>query len=234
MTSLFFPSNYIFTYKFDVKQLKTSIMAIIKKGILGGFSGKAGTVVGYELNGQDVMRGLPKQRIKPFTAGELQNQKTFGELQAWLRPITTFLRVGFQNYAPTFQGFTAAKSYNSKHAIVKDDAGTYIDPALALVSFGDQAKSTTASAVSETSNSVTFNWQGGEHKYDDRAMFLIYDIENGNAEFDTAAVKRSAMTGKFNMGRDFSGKSVHVYLAFVAEDRKTRSNSQYLGIVNVL
>jgi len=33
-------------------------MAIAKNGIIGTFSGKVGPVVGYELNGQPVMRGI--------------------------------------------------------------------------------------------------------------------------------------------------------------------------------
>lgn len=209
-------------------------MAIIKNGILGGFKGKAGTVVGYHLKGQEIMRGLANERTKPFSEKELANQQRFGDLQYWLKPLTVFLRVGFQGYAPTFEGFTGAKSYNSKHALVKDDAGTHIDPALALVSFGDQEQATTASAVSEAENSITFNWEGGKCEGDDRAMFLVYDIEGGTADFDTAAEKRRMKTGVFKLNENFSGKAVHVYLAFVAEDRKRRSNSQYLGVVNVL
>ncbi|WP_316811929.1 DUF6266 family protein [Pedobacter heparinus] len=209
-------------------------MAIIKNGILGGFKGKVGTVIGYHLKGQEIMRGEANERTKPFTEKELANQQRFGDLQYWLKPLTVFLRVGFQDYAPTFEGFVAAKSYNSKHALVKDDAGTHIDPALALVSFGDQEQATTASAVSEAENSITFNWEGGKCEGDDRAMFLVYDIEGATADFDTAAVKRRMRTGVFKLSEDFSGKAVHVYLAFVAEDRKRRSNSQYLGIVNVL
>jgi len=33
-------------------------MAILKNGANGGFSGKVGSIVGYELSGQDVIRGL--------------------------------------------------------------------------------------------------------------------------------------------------------------------------------
>ena len=41
-------------------------MAIIKNGILGGFSGKVGTVVGYTLYDQDIIRGLGERKA-PFT-----------------------------------------------------------------------------------------------------------------------------------------------------------------------
>lgn len=209
-------------------------MGIIKKGILGGFKGKVGTVVGYQIDGQDVMRAVPNVRSVPFTENELKNQKCFGDLQSWLQPITGFLRVGFQGYAPTFRGFNAARSYNATNALVKDGTGAHIDPALALVSFGNMEQATTASAMSEAPNSVTFNWEGGRYMYDDRAMFLVYDIAGKKATFDTAAVKRSAMTGTLTLDPAYSDREVHVYLAFVSEDRKTRSNSQYLGAITVL
>jgi hypothetical protein len=209
-------------------------MGIIKNGILGGFSGKTATVVGYHLNGQDIMRGLPKERTKPFSKKELANQQIFADLQFWLQPLKVFLRVGFQNYAPKFQGFVAAKSYNSKNALVSDDAGVHIDPALALVSYGDQEQALTASAVSDIENSITFNWDGGKHESDDRAMFVVYDIERGLADYDTGAIRRGLKTGTFKLNEKFSGRPVHVYLAFVSEDRKRRSNSQYLGVITVL
>lgn len=208
-------------------------MAIIKKGILGGFSGKVGTVVGYILKDQDIIRGLGKGRQAPFTAGELKNQTAFSTPQAWLQPLTEFLRVGFKDYAVRYEGFSAARSYLSKNALRSDDAGFYVDPELALVSYGDMDLAETASAVSESPGTVTFRWSGGRTVYDDRAMFMLYDIDAGRAAFDTAAVKRQRGTGIFT-AEAFSGKSVHVYLAFVSEDRKRRSNSQYLGVITVL
>lgn len=209
-------------------------MAIIKHGILGGFKGKAGTVVGYRLKDQDVMRGLPNVRSTPVTKGELANRTKFVASQVWLQPLTEFLRVGFKDYTARYEGFVAAKSYNSKHAMTQDDAGFYVDPELALVSFGDQNQANVASVSSEAENSITLTWEGGEHAYDDRAMYVVYDIDGRAADFDTASVRRSLKKGTFQLNKDFSGKSVYVYLAFVSEDRKRRSNSQYLGVVTIL
>lgn len=36
--------------------------------------------------------------------------------QAWLRPVTQFVREGFKEYTPTVEGFLAAKSYLLKNA----------------------------------------------------------------------------------------------------------------------
>lgn len=208
-------------------------MAIIKNGILGGFSGKTGTVVGYQLYDQDVMRGSGRSRKVPFTPGELRNQDKFATTQSWLKPITDFLRIGFQGYSKRFEGFNAAKSYLSKHALKENDNGFYIDPALALVSYGDMELPEKASAISENKETVTFRWSGGKSVYDDRVMLMLYDIDGREVKFDTSAGMRNLKMKVFD-AEGFSGKAVHVYFAFVSEDRKRRSNSQYLGVIAVL
>ncbi|MGV0847474.1 hypothetical protein ACTS9T_13015 [Empedobacter falsenii] len=42
-------------------------MAEIKKGILGGFSGKVGTVVGVNWRGKDIINSLPKKSKRRST-----------------------------------------------------------------------------------------------------------------------------------------------------------------------
>lgn len=36
------------------------IMALLNDGINGGFTGKAGSIIGYQLNGKWIIKGLPK------------------------------------------------------------------------------------------------------------------------------------------------------------------------------
>lgn len=209
-------------------------MAIIKKGILGGFSGKAGTVVGYHAKGKDLMRGVPRIRTSGPTPKEQANREKFAYVQAWLQPLLEFLRVGFKDYDPNFQGFLAAKSYNSKNAVIGNAPYFQINPALALVSFGEMSQATSATAVSESPNTMTFNWTGGNFIYNDRAMLMVYDITGGLASYNTASERADSGHAILKLDESFSGKLVDVYLAFVSEDRKHRSTSQYLGLLPVL
>src|SRR6476661_1799421 len=103
-------------------------MAKFKDGILGGFSGKVGTVVGVQKGDTYYMRSLPKKRTK-FTEAEKINQAKFKLVQDYLQPIKTLLSVGFKNYFTKTGGYRAAIAYTRKHALVTDDAGFYIDPA---------------------------------------------------------------------------------------------------------
>ena len=209
-------------------------MAIVKNGILGGFSGKAGTVVGYHSKGKDLMRGIPRKRTSGPTPKELANREKFAYVQAWLQPLLEFLRIGFQDYAPDFQGFVAAKSYNSKNAVIGSSPYFQINPALALVSFGEMSQATSATAVAESPNTINFNWSGKNFIYDDRAMLMAYDITGEKAIFNTASERADGGHARLKLDENFSGKQVDVYLAFVSEDRKRRSNSQYLGLLTVI
>jgi hypothetical protein len=208
-------------------------MARFKNGILGAFSGTVGTVVGYELNGVAIGRSKPRKKKGKPTIKELANRKKFADLQAWLKPLTAFLRVGFKDYDPNFQGFVAAKSYNSKHAVTGEYPDFLIEPELALVSFGSLTQAETAIAVSEAPYTITIKWTNGEFQAMEKAMIVLYDIENRRALMDTSAVWRAKQSYEWVLDAGYSGKKLHVYLAFVAFDQSGRSNSQYLGEITM-
>ena len=56
-------------------------MGKIKQGILGGFKGKVGTVIGSSWNGIAYMRGLPQSQKDPKTAAQIAQRAFFREVQ---------------------------------------------------------------------------------------------------------------------------------------------------------
>ena len=56
-------------------------MGKIKQGILGGFKGKVGTVIGASWNGISYMRGLAQSHKNPKTAAQLKQRNFFKEVQ---------------------------------------------------------------------------------------------------------------------------------------------------------
>ena len=56
-------------------------MGKIKQGILGGFKGKVGTVIGSSWNGIAYMRGLPQSVKNPKTAAQQAQRAFFKEVQ---------------------------------------------------------------------------------------------------------------------------------------------------------
>ncbi|HQS07076.1 MAG TPA: DUF6266 family protein, partial [Daejeonella sp.] len=72
-------------------------MAILSGGPNSGFSGKAGSVVGYYRMGKWVIRGLPRLSTKNKKGSALQNvhRNRFIQVQQFLKPISGFIRIGF-------------------------------------------------------------------------------------------------------------------------------------------
>ncbi len=63
-------------------------MGRIRQGILGGFQGKVGTVIGSTWNGIAYMRGLPQSQKDPKTAAQLAQRNFFREVQELVSQLT--------------------------------------------------------------------------------------------------------------------------------------------------
>ena len=63
-------------------------MGKIKQGILGGFKGKVGTVIGASWNGIAYMRGLAQSVKNPKTAPPLQQRAFFKDLQSLVSQLS--------------------------------------------------------------------------------------------------------------------------------------------------
>jgi len=205
-------------------------MAKYLQGITGAFIGKVGPVVGCVREGVPYMRSKGIPRTSPPSEKELNNRSKFAVTHAWLQPLLVFLRAGFADYAPTVKGFLAAKSYNLKNAIIQGA----IVPELAKVSYGSLPISQ-GLRVSYEDEKLHFNWSTAilpETSTKDQVMVLAYHPESSVAIFDTQGAFRSMGHQILDTYREFVGKTVHVYAAFVAADRSNQSDSLYLGAID--
>ena len=208
-------------------------MAIIRNSVFGSFSGKVGEGVSYKLNGQDIVRSLPSKRRGPLSEKEKMNRLKFATSQKWLAPLIDFLRIGFKGYQPTYEGFVAAKSYNHKHALqVNESNEFFINPALAMISFGTQPLPHTVSATCTAEHEIIVTWsKEGEYLFTDFAMLVIYNTSKKKAYGNIAAAMRLAGTVKYTLPDFEIGNDFEVYLAFSSLDQKNRTNSMYLGMI---
>ena len=92
-------------------------MAEIKKGILGGFSGKVGTVVGVNWRGKDIIRSLPKKSKKRPTDLQLMQQIKFKKVIGFLQPIRPVLNLYFGNRVGLKSRYNIATSYTLSNAL---------------------------------------------------------------------------------------------------------------------
>ena len=111
-------------------------MGKIKQGILGGFSGTVGTVIGGNWKGVDYMRGKAASYTDKQSQAQLVQRAKFSLMSKFLAPLSAYLQVTFAKVALKKTGINAAFSYNIANAIM----GTYpafdVDFSKLLVSNG--------------------------------------------------------------------------------------------------
>ena len=111
-------------------------MGTIKQGILGGFNGKVGTVVGSSWKGISYMRGKAQHVKNPRTAGQTYHRDAIKAVTMALRPITSTLRLTFAEYAKKMSAFNKAVSVNYQEAIVNQDGNPVVDYSKLILSKG--------------------------------------------------------------------------------------------------
>ncbi|MEJ7779565.1 MAG: DUF6266 family protein [Daejeonella sp.] len=202
-------------------------MARVLNGINGAFSGMVGSVVGYVRNGQAYMRSRPKDFTKPPTQLQLDNQNALKSAQAWLKSITPFVRVSFKNYSQNQHGFGNALSYNKLNAL---RANLTLDPALALVSWGDLPVPVSPTVTVGEPGFLEFTWDTDGDRKDH--VLLLAKHEGETCICELCGAKRSAGREILDC-TNIKGREADIYIAFINEDRSRCSNSVYLGKVMV-
>jgi len=211
-------------------------MGRINQGILGGFSGKVGTVIGSSWKGITFMRARAVNVKNPRTEKQVAQRTKFALTVRFLKPMTYLLRVGFKLYEQGQTAFNAAMSYTLAHAIT----GTYpdysIDPSKVLISCGGLPPATSAS-VTATDSNIEFKWAdnsgAGSARQTDMALIAIVNPAKGEAITYVEDAERMTGSQTVPLWGHWSGDVVHTYLGFVSEDGKEVSNSLYLGQITV-
>lgn len=210
-------------------------MATNEKGILGGFSGKVGTVIGGNWNGVDYMRGNPGQISNPQTEAQQNQRHKMGAMVRFLRPMTEFLRVGFKKQAVKMSAFNAATSHNMAHAIHGTSPDFEIDYSKVMVSQGKLPMAENPGVSSPGHAQVAFTWEDNSSEKGampgDRAMLLMVDAENGKVFSVMEGNLRADQGQLVALPAHFSGVEVHCYIAFRNAKQTEISDSRYAGSV---
>jgi hypothetical protein len=210
-------------------------MGSIQFGSLGPVTGKVGNLVISSWKGKPYVKSAPGERTAPPTKNELANRKKWAMAHAWLKPITNFVREGFKGYTETVEGFIASKSYLLKNAFEGEAPDLIINPALVKVSSGELPLPQHIKATQNANKEIEFTWDTGDMEFAnryDQVMLLAYDIEGGYAYIRLTGQLRMNGSDTISVQRYFN-RTLHLYIAFVSADRSTRSNSLYLGPINI-
>jgi hypothetical protein len=212
-------------------------MGTIKQGILGGFSGKVGTVVGGIWKGICYMRGLALSIANPQTDAQLAQRQKFAVTMHFLQPLSQFLRTGFKAYAVKMTGTNAAMSYNYDNALTGTYPNIAIDYPNALVSRGNLAGVLNQVASSAVAGTVKFDWEDNSGEIGasalDKTLLVVYNPTQHQAVTVNQLAERADGTQTVTVPDSFSGDLCECYIAFITVDGQTVSNSAFAGAVTV-
>lgn len=207
-------------------------MAILKAGVNGPFSGRVGNIVGYELNGQAIIRSLrSKSKKRKPTPLEKINRGRMKAVSEFLKPLKMYIEFGYRHLSPAGSRvgpFQLAQSYIFRHAIDYDaDTVPYVNPEKALIFRGDTATPQEV-VVKRTGNLLQFRWRA-EKVTGLRFIALAYVVNEYGILHEDGA---QAGTGEleWEIPTYLANKSnIHIYVAFHFPVTGNLSDSVYMG-----
>lgn len=213
-------------------------MGRIKQGANGGFSGKAGSVVGSSWKGVSYIKGLPKKSNKPPTELQLITQAKFKLLMRFLTSVNMFLQVGFgqkQNNKST--PANTAFQENLQKAIV----GTY--PAFTLdyakISFSDGAlfSAGTVTTVFDTDN-IAITWDTTtslrlRKMADDQLFILGYHPEKDEFLTTEDVPLRGDGAAVIDVPEHLRQGTIHLWYFMSDRTESFISKTAYLGEITI-
>jgi len=212
-------------------------MGTFEKGILGGFSGKVGTVIGSTWRGINVIRSKQGPRRGGSTQKQLEQQAKFSLIMKFLQPLTLLLNLSFDQIAVGMSGFNKAFSYNVLNGVTGVYPAFTVNYAMVLLSRGVLPNAAAPSCASPAAGKLAFNWTDnsgqGKARATDKAFVAAYSEELDHWIFSLDVAPRNAGTVQLD-ALAFAGKPVQTWLGFISEDGRFVANSVYTGTVNVL
>ncbi len=206
------------------------------EGILGGFSGKIGTVVGSEWNGIQTMRKVPKFKAnRKFTEKQLEQHAKFALATKFFRRFTRLLKITFQRVKGQSGRSTAfGKALNA--AITGIYPNFSIDYPKVVVAMGKLEPALFAVAVSNDPGKLRFSWTdnsllAGANPFDN-AILVAYCEELGYLVYTLIGATRVTGSSELDVPH-FSGKNVQTWMSFRSPDGSLTADSVYTGMVLV-
>ncbi len=214
-------------------------MGKLNIGILGGFSGTVGTVIGStNKKGDDIIRVKSKKPRVNNSQSQLEQQTRFGLVTGFLMPLNFLLKNSFKSLAgDQMSPYNYACQQALKNAIAGNGPDFELDYSKVLVSQGFLSRESNASAE-EVSGQVNFQWSDstgqGKCASTDKAVLLVYNVDQAEVSYSVGATTRGSKSGSLNLPYAQAGDSLLFYLFFQsATDPTVVSTSQLVGRMEI-
>lgn len=207
-------------------------MATIKKGILGGFSGKVGNVVGASWKDIEYIRSLPSKVSNPRSAKQLTQRSRFSLVGHFLKVALPVVRLGFSRSADGRNSvYSAAMAWNIRYALKGDYPDFEIDFSKVALSMGGLYAPGNLS-VAYDSGKMNFTWNtdtSDNGADDDQVALVAYDAAGDELEYDLNAGPRGDGSASLRLPDDWSGREAEAFAFFVSDSGDDVSKTVYAG-----
>ena len=208
-------------------------MATLSKGILGGFSGKVGPVVGATWRGMDVIRSRPKSSKRTPSERQLEQQLKFKLAISFLQPIKNIQSRFFGSGSGVKSRVNLAVSYTISEAIQMVAGLPELIYNKVLITRGELTSFQNAVLTTQPGGVLHLEWEDNSTQGDaapkDQVSIVCYCAELNNWEIYEGIVMRSDLMADVTLPAYCLGKTMEVYAFLNNEKQTAASTSLYLG-----
>lgn len=208
-------------------------MGKIPNGLLGGLVGTAGPVIGYVLNGQNIIKARPhvNQRRSDLQKANSQKMKI---VNAFLFNLSPLIKVGFGIAAKgtTKNFYNLAVSYNKKFAVKGEYPEIEMDYPNVLISQGNLLPALNP-IVEVVPEGLKFSWDQAHsddsHRHNDQVMLLAYAPGSGRVRMIRYGAERFEGFETLHITDNMLSEPVETYISFINDERTAVATSIYTG-----
>lgn len=211
-------------------------MGKINQGILDGFNGKVGTVVGYKFKGKKVMRAYVDKIRNPRTSLQMDNRERFKTLTQLASAFIGANKIGLERVANSLRNTVNNSFMKVNQGAVSVMGGeAEVDYGSLKCSIGSlpQAGFGNASFAEPQRVSVSYSTSADMPRADaqDKVYLFVYQPDTKQGILSAPAL-RTTGTLELPVPSTWTGLTVHVYGFAVGDGRDNaglRSDSSYVG-----
>jgi len=208
-------------------------MATFKQGILGGFSGKVGGVIGSSWKGIDTMRSQPSSVTNPRTNAQVANRSRFKSVsQLAAAMLTTIVKPLNDRFAQKMSGFN---DFCQRNASAFDSLGSFV-PANLVLSRGKLTVPADleqqAGSYQEVEMTFSHDISGSFDSATDKVYAVVIGKEGDIFGVSSGIATRadSSVVVPTPAGRSAADPGT-LYFSFLRADGTQVSNSSYIALV---
>lgn len=204
-------------------------MAVIKRGILGGFQNKIGNVVGSSWKGIATMRALPISVANPRTSAQVLQRSRFSYASKYGSSLlSTIIKPLWDRFSQSQSGFNAWVKANLP---MIDEDGAFQPPNLIMSQGTVYNPGISTSTKNNDARTITVTWSPdleGDALPNDRVYIAVYNtIEQEFAGYASVAARGDG-TVTISIANILRGnEAFQVYLMFRRVDGTRVSNSAW-------